>query len=269
MALVLATSVKARLVPPVLRPSPADPPSASLVEEEREDADTRGEGGASSSITQLLLHRPLAIGSRAWREWRRRGGDGEEDGRAVGKNTDDGSEGADNRGPHLASPRRHRAKGRCGEMAPGGPTSLDPPEVAAAREGGGGEPTLDAPRVARSGPGEEEGGRRRRERRRRGACSRRQGRRSSTLRPRRERTKLPFPLLRRARRGGRALSVEHRDLRRVQGAPLPSGGVRRRVAAPFAGEGDGGEHAVAAWGRVLLAGSTTARLLVKSRRGRG
>jgi hypothetical protein len=84
MALVLATSVKARLVPPVLRPSPADPPSASLVEEEREDADTRGEGGclqqhhtaAAPSTPSHWLPRVEGVEEerrRRGRRWPRRG----------------------------------------------------------------------------------------------------------------------------------------------------------------------------------------------------
>jgi hypothetical protein len=68
--------------------------------------------GASSSVVQLLLHRPLAVGSRARKERRRRGGGGEEGGRTVGKKRDDRSEEANDRGPHLASPGRRRAKGR-------------------------------------------------------------------------------------------------------------------------------------------------------------
>jgi hypothetical protein len=93
----------------------------------RERMQTREGRGASSSIAQQLLHRPLAVGSRARRERRRRGGGREEDSRAVGKTTGE-SEGAGERGPHLASPGRHVAKGRWEEMAP----ELDPPEAVAA-----------------------------------------------------------------------------------------------------------------------------------------
>jgi hypothetical protein len=86
---------------------------------EREDADTGGEGC-------LQQHRAAAAASTTGRRERRRGGGRKQDSRAVGKKTTGGSEGAGDRGPHLASPGRRVAKERWEEMAP----ELDPPEAA-------------------------------------------------------------------------------------------------------------------------------------------
>jgi hypothetical protein len=149
---------------------------------------TREGRGASSSIAQQLLHRPLAVGSRAERERRRRGGGGEEDSRTV---------------PHLAF------LGRCRRpwiRLTGGPGCTSCCWIRA--WGGRGRSPTTGKEAAGSTPSPA------------GMPSPAgtpspAGSHSSAPRPRRERTKLPFPFLRRARRGGHALSVEHWDLRRA------------------------------------------------------
>jgi hypothetical protein len=243
---------------------------------------TREGRGASSSIAQQPLHRPLAVGSRARRERRRRGGGREEDSRAVGKKTTGGSEGAGDRGPTLLLQGATWPRGDGKRWRPSSTRKRPPPPTAQARfakgrrrrrpwiclTGGPGRTSRCRIRAwggrGRSDDGEGGGVEHAVDGRDAAPLLRaRAGRgRSSPSPPSAVLAVEDAPSSRSA-----GISAAPRELRSAPAAQISRAGRTARYIPVRRGEGDGWGHAVSARGRALLAGSVAGRLLAKSRRG--